>query len=520
MRSLNAKWPNWVEERWGPKAPLLASTIRPKVKNELNRFFRAYPKGFDTEEVQTYALKLRQDMSKSLKNRYDRLRYFCKGVNLIVEEVDSSFCYELIAELSKEMRPQTGQVRKTNRTYDYTRSDPLEEWSEIEQQLWHEVLKKDRLTLAKISHMVPELQRTHRLTYGQWVKYRNAQGLHYGDENLDFVEDFINQLHQRHITSVTKANIVRRIHTVMSDFEVLKEEMQNSNDMMDGFESYASDEIEIENDEDDGFDGFDQSEEGDAPCSSLDFMSWEGYEPTVLEYLHEQGLFLKRRAVPEKAKAPRIASVVELFDLGKSLCEKADHKLKSTQAAIEYRDGLMIMMLALRPVRLSNMMDLNILDKADPDIILQGTIDVETLETIWPSANVKNKSVLKQKLPNFIKPELHMYLQNYRPVLLGVNPTKQLWVTREGGRPMSGIEFEQKVKSLTLKYLNKEVPPHYFRDANAQFCVEGDLSWAVPKILHHRSEKSSETYKGQSEELKGREVQQGLMKEIAPQAVV
>src|ERR1700692_3005912 len=74
---------------------------------------------------------------------------------------------------------------------------------------------------------------------------------------------------------------------------------------------------------------------------------------------------LHRRAEPSRDKRPRAVHVVDLLELGLGLMVKADANDSSDlqvvgRAARDFRDGLMIALLALRPLRQKNFLGIEI----------------------------------------------------------------------------------------------------------------------------------------------------------------
>lgn len=499
-------WPNWLQENWEAKTSLFKPTMAKKIKTEMNNMLEDIPRSFGMADVEEYAEALRYDLQKSAKNRWDRLRYLQKGINTLIPQMKNQFMFDLIDQVHKERKPKSGQTRKVARVYKYENGLPLDSWPEKDRKLWQASISatvKQGLRLAKFA---PSIKIAHQSSYGQWIRFRQEQGLSYGEEYLDLVEGFVEKLMQRDISSVTRANIVSRITTVLRDFEKIQKEIIfnigsynhqgcNSEDMVTKREKL---------------------EDTYTPWSEV-----KHNQPSMIEYLESYARSLRRQQIPKKAKAPRIVSPIDLYELGKSLCEQAAKSpFKDKAQSIKYRDGLMIMFLAHRPVRLSNLMDIEIKVQGESAFPFGGVLDLENYQISWPASQMKNRNRFEVSLPEIIKSELHTYLRDYRPILKGSNDTKQLWLSREGGRPLSAIEFEMKVKQLTKTHLGVDVPPHYFRDANAHLLVEEEEFWAIPNILNHISEKSSETYKGKAEMRKAQEVSYEINKKVAPHAVL
>src|SRR3546814_8910417 len=73
-----------------------------------------------------------------------------------------------------------------------------------------------------------------------------------------------------------------------------------------------------------------------------------------LEDLRRHLRRLAGRSDPSPSKLPRLVHSSDLVDLGERLIERARQGRLTTANAIVFRDGLLIMLLARRPARISN----------------------------------------------------------------------------------------------------------------------------------------------------------------------
>jgi hypothetical protein len=69
---------------------------------------------------------------------------------------------------------------------------------------------------------------------------------------------------------------------------------------------------------------------------------------------------LNARHIPTSRKRDRIVRARELFDLGRDLMRRSGSGSAGRKAAVLYRDGLMISILSVRPLRLKNLLGLEL----------------------------------------------------------------------------------------------------------------------------------------------------------------
>jgi integrase/recombinase XerD len=171
------------------------------------------------------------------------------------------------------------------------------------------------------------------------------------------------------------------------------------------------------------------------------------------------------RAESRRRKQPRIRHSLELFDLGVQVTHEAEKEatLRPIDRAVKFRDGVIIALLALRPIRRKNATAL--------------AIGVHVIRTSngWrlflPAAEVKNRQEYDTDIPAEVGTLLDHYLDVYRPILLAAGAhTGQplvspfLWVSNTG-RPLIPNNLSKQVSARTAKAFGKSVPPHFFRDS-------------------------------------------------------
>ena len=174
--------------------------------------------------------------------------------------------------------------------------------------------------------------------------------------------------------------------------------------------------------------------------------------------------------------------------------------LTPLQRAVLFRDGLMIALLAYRPVRISNFAGIAI----GRQLVRQGSgywLRFEAAET-------KTRRPLQAAIPAAVLPGLARYLDHHRVVLLtGANrrlPANidALWVS-ETATPMKAISIHKRFRRHTKAAFGVAVSPHLFRDSAATaIATEGPQHVrAIMPILGHARLSTSETHYNQANSL-------------------
>jgi hypothetical protein len=141
----------------------------------------------------------------------------------------------------------------------------------------------------------------------------------------------------------------------------------------------------------------------------------------------------------------------ELVDLGFKLIQAAD-ALDRLDAAITYRDGLLIGFLALIPLRRRNLADL----------ILERTLLREGSNWIvaFDENDTKTHAAFEIGLPEVLRAPLETYLSVYRPVLEAragrwTRPVGgALWVSKDGS-PMTQMAIYDRVRARTKEHFGR-----------------------------------------------------------------
>jgi integrase/recombinase XerD len=200
---------------------------------------------------------------------------------------------------------------------------------------------------------------------------------------------------------------------------------------------------------------------------------------------------VRARHVPARHKR-NMRHSDELLSLGLQLMDGVAGQ-DPLNAAIAYRDGLMIALLAIVPLRRRNLAGLRLgetlLRQPSQWLISFGEDDTKT-HTVFETA-----------LPAILGPYLDRYLAEHRVYLeqrtgrwsdpLG----NALWASKDGS-PMTQIALYDRIRARTQAAFGEAMNPHLFRDAAASTLAVADpgrVRVAAP-LLGHRSFKTTERH--------------------------
>lgn len=212
-----------------------------------------------------------------------------------------------------------------------------------------------------------------------------------------------------------------------------------------------------------------------------------------------------RARVAEKEKPlGRFVTSDELMSLGFALMDGAGSQSTARLAAIDFRDGLMIALLALRPMRRKNFAALrlehNILERNG------------SWRIILHKDETKTHSHLDVEWPLDLVGQLETYLDVYRPVLMSRRGRwcnqigDAFWVSSHGSA-MTQMAFYQQITQRTQEHFGKSINPHQFRHiAASTMATEQPVNVRVgASILGHASFQTTEDYYIQAQHVQAHE---------------
>ena len=208
---------------------------------------------------------------------------------------------------------------------------------------------------------------------------------------------------------------------------------------------------------------------------------------------------IRSRAKPARDKASRVIATDELVALGLDLMSTAPQQTTARLQAIQYRDGLVIAFLALRPWRRKNIAGMqlhtNLIRHNESWMIVLSEQETKTHQRdirTWPSELV---------------PHLETYLAVHRPVLMSQSGRwtapidDHLWVSSEAS-PQTQMSIYQQICKRTHAAFGIAINPHMFRHSAATTLAIEDPEHVriSARILGHRSFQTTETYYQQAEQ--------------------
>jgi len=203
---------------------------------------------------------------------------------------------------------------------------------------------------------------------------------------------------------------------------------------------------------------------------------------------------LTRQAGPVRDKRERIVPVQDLYRHGFDLMNRPSTE-DPVWDVVRFRDGLMVALLAARPVRLRNLQMIQIgkhLKKADGRYLLH-----------FEPSEVKTKVTLTTPLPAALTEPIDLYLSHHRPVLAAqadANDTfgaarSAFWLTRFGTAMAEG-SMSKRIKEVTAAHFGHAINPHLFRDCAATSIALDDPehTHVAMHVLGHSNPRTADRY--------------------------
>jgi integrase len=189
-----------------------------------------------------------------------------------------------------------------------------------------------------------------------------------------------------------------------------------------------------------------------------------------------------------RSKFDRLVFTGRLVDAGLTRVTEAARFARNDLArARGVRNGLMIALLALCPIRLKNFAGLEI-----------GLTLKEVQGSWWialPSVSTKSRRPDERRVPALLNNPISIYLNESRPVLIGSSsPTNTLWISSTTGAEMTKKNLGTLISKITLETLGVEVSPHLFRTAAASTAAAygSDTPHLASAVLNHTDPRVTE----------------------------
>ena len=209
---------------------------------------------------------------------------------------------------------------------------------------------------------------------------------------------------------------------------------------------------------------------------------------------------VRARTEPASDKRARLVGTDELVTLGIRFMDGATLEGTTLQSATAFRDGLIIALLALRPLRRGNLVHLTI----GVDLVRSGsgwTIAI-------PPSETKTHAPLEFEWPVSLTAALDTYLLTHRPVLLKQRNRwhkaagDRLWISSHGS-PLTQMAVFDIVTKRTRAAFGRAINPHLFRDAAATTMAihDPDKVRTAATLLAHRTFATTERHYIQAQSL-------------------
>ena len=191
-----------------------------------------------------------------------------------------------------------------------------------------------------------------------------------------------------------------------------------------------------------------------------------------------------------RSKFDRLVLTGRLVEAGLTLVAEAQEFATTDLArARGVRNGLIVALLALCPIRLKNFADLEI-----------GHTFKEIDGSWWivlPGHLTKSRRPDERRVPEWLNSAIDLYLKQSRPVLLrSGSTTNALWISSTTAGPMTTKNLGTLVSKVTLETLGVDVSPHLFRTAAASTAATygGSTPHLASALLNHTDPRVTEEH--------------------------
>jgi integrase len=189
-----------------------------------------------------------------------------------------------------------------------------------------------------------------------------------------------------------------------------------------------------------------------------------------------------------RSKFDRMVMTEVLVEAGLTLIKEAETSSTLTKLAraCQFRNGLMVAMLAFCPIRRKNFAALEI-----------GRNFVEIQGRWWivlPASETKEKRPDERPIDELLTPLIDSYLGQHRLVLARTNnPPSALWLSSRTGAPMKESTVKEVISAITLATVGIKVSPHLFRtSAASSSATHGrENPHLATALLHHTNRRTT-----------------------------
>jgi len=195
----------------------------------------------------------------------------------------------------------------------------------------------------------------------------------------------------------------------------------------------------------------------------------------------------QKRARP-RDKRSKMIDPRRLIELGRALMDSAEQHARASERARQFRDGLVIALLAHRPLRRRSFAALEVgrnLHFADGRYV----IELDEHET-------KAGHAVCFDVPDELTGAMMRYVEAYRALFPGVRTTQALWLSSKGGRLGDEALYDLVCRRTRVAF-GFAIHPHLFRDIAATAIAReapGSLAVARDLLTHAKFETTQQYY--------------------------
>jgi integrase len=215
-----------------------------------------------------------------------------------------------------------------------------------------------------------------------------------------------------------------------------------------------------------------------------------------------------------RSKSNRWVLTEVLVEAGLTLITEADNSREMSKLgrARQVRNGLMVAMLAMHPIRLKNFAALE---------IGRSLVGIKGSWWIVLSApETKEGRPDERRIDDLLQPALDRYLKKYRPLLPGADQSTvaALWLSSNDGNPMTYDGIARAITETTRSTVGVVVSPHLFRTSVASSAAihGGAKPHLASALLHHTDHGVTEAHYNRASSLSAaqsyREIVQGYIR--------
>jgi integrase len=210
-----------------------------------------------------------------------------------------------------------------------------------------------------------------------------------------------------------------------------------------------------------------------------------------------------------RSKSDRWVLTEVLVEAGLTLITEAENsrKMSKLAQARQARNGLMVAMLAMHPVRLKNFAALEI-----------GRSLVEIKDSWWivlSASDTKEDRPDERRIDDLLLLALDRYLKKYRPLLAGADPSTvaALWISSNDGNPMTYDGVARVITETTRSTVGVAVSPHLFRTSIASSAAihGGENPHLASALLHHTGSGVTEAHYNRASSLSAAQSYQAIL---------